>query len=91
MRMSKLCIALSALAASAAFAQTKWDMPTAYSPASFHTVNINQFIADIDKAAPGKLKITVHPGGAMSRDTGTPVTTGTSSERDPPSGPPRCG
>jgi len=65
MRINKLCIALTAMIAGSAFAQAKWDMPTAYSPASFHTVNINQFIADIESAAAGKLKITVHPGGAL--------------------------
>ncbi len=66
MLISKLCaVVSSALFASAAFAQVKWDMPTPYSPASFHTVNINQFIADIDKATGGKVKITVHPNGAL--------------------------
>ncbi len=48
-----------------AFAQTKWDMPTPYPAANLHTVNINQFAADVDKASGGKLKITVHPGASL--------------------------
>jgi len=46
-------------------AQTKWDMPTAYPATNFHTENINQFVADIDKATGGKLKITVHANGSL--------------------------
>jgi len=46
-------------------AQTKCDMPTAYPPTNFHTENINQFVADVDKATAGKLKITVHANGSL--------------------------
>ncbi|MCC6657146.1 MAG: TRAP transporter substrate-binding protein [Rhodocyclaceae bacterium] len=63
--MSLLAGAALALAAAGAAAQTKWDMPTAYPAANFHTENIQQFAADIDKASGGKLKITVHPGGSL--------------------------
>lgn len=48
-----------------ALAQTAWDMPTPYPATNFHTENITQFVADIDKASGGKLKITVHPGGSL--------------------------
>ena len=34
-----------------ALAQTKWDLPAAYPATNFHTVNLNQFAADIDKAS----------------------------------------
>jgi len=40
-------------------------MPTAYPATNFHTENINQFVADIDKATGGKLKITVHANGSL--------------------------
>src|SRR4051812_49206718 len=50
---------------SIAVAQTKWDMPTAYPPANFHTENIVQFAADVDKATGGKLKITVHNNASL--------------------------
>ena len=53
-----------ALATSAA-AQTKWDMPTPYAATNFHTENVVQFAADVDKATAGKLKITVHPGASL--------------------------
>src|SRR5499427_3529509 len=46
-------------------AQTKWDMPTAYPPTNFHTENIAQFVADVDKATSGKLKITVHSNASL--------------------------
>jgi TRAP-type transport system periplasmic protein len=51
--------------ASAATAQTKWDMPTGYPSSNFHTENIRQFADEIDKASGGKLKITVHDGGSL--------------------------
>ena len=46
-------------------AQTRWDMPTGYPANNFHTENIQQFAADVDKASGGKLKITVHPAGSL--------------------------
>ena len=58
--------ALLLLAISApAIAQTKWDMPTAYPAANFHTENIAQFAGDVDRATGGKLKITVHPNASL--------------------------
>ena len=53
------------LSASWAGAQTRWDMPTAYPPTNFHTENIMQFVADVDKATGGKLKITVHSNASL--------------------------
>jgi TRAP-type C4-dicarboxylate transport system substrate-binding protein len=46
-------------------AQTKWDLPAAYPATNFHSVNMTQFAADVDKASGGKLKITVHPGASL--------------------------
>lgn len=46
-------------------AQIKWDLPAAYPATNFHSVNLNQFAADVDKASGGKLKITVHPGASL--------------------------
>ena len=48
-----------------ASAQTKWDLPAAYPASNFHTVNIQQFADDVDKATGGKLKITVHAGASL--------------------------
>ena len=50
---------------SLAVAQVKWDMPTGYPGGNFHTENIRQFVADVDKATGGKLKITVHDNGSL--------------------------
>jgi TRAP-type transport system periplasmic protein len=60
-----LVAAAATFAASAAVAQTKWDMPTGYSDGNFQTVNVRQFVADVEKAAPGKLAITVHSNGSL--------------------------
>jgi len=57
--------ALSLAFATAAQAQTKWDMPTPYPANNFHTENVQQFANDIDKATGGKLKITVHAAGSL--------------------------
>jgi TRAP-type C4-dicarboxylate transport system substrate-binding protein len=48
-----------------AFAQTKWDLPTAYPASNFHTENIQQFVTDVDKATAGNLKITVHANASL--------------------------
>ncbi len=55
----------AALGAASALAQTKWDMPTPYAPTNFHTENVTQFVADVDKATAGKLKITVHSNASL--------------------------
>jgi TRAP-type C4-dicarboxylate transport system substrate-binding protein len=57
--------ALAAGACTLAAAQAKWDMPTPYAATNFHTENIQQFVADVDKATNGKLKITVHSNASL--------------------------
>src|SRR5438552_961310 len=66
MKMLKVVTAavFAAIAATAA-AQTKWDMPTPYPAANFHTENIQQFADDVDKATGGKLRITVHSNASL--------------------------
>ncbi|MEP6825101.1 MAG: TRAP transporter substrate-binding protein, partial [Ramlibacter sp.] len=64
----KLKFAFSAVLvalASQAFAQTKWDLPAAYPATNFHSVNLEQFAADVDKATGGKLKIQVHANASL--------------------------
>ena len=62
----KITVAAAALALGAnAFAQTKWDLPAAYPAGNFHTENLTQFAADVDKASGGKLKITVHANASL--------------------------
>jgi TRAP-type C4-dicarboxylate transport system substrate-binding protein len=62
-----LTVSLSAYAClpGQAAAQTKWDLPAAYPATNFHSINLNQFAADVDKASGGKLKITVHPNASL--------------------------
>ncbi|MDF3823439.1 TRAP transporter substrate-binding protein DctP, partial [Leptospira sp. 96542] len=52
-----------------ALAQTKWDLPAAYPATNFHTENLTQLAADVDKATGGKLKITVHANASLFKAT----------------------
>jgi TRAP-type C4-dicarboxylate transport system substrate-binding protein len=66
MRSHVLAAAVASLAlCGIASAQTKWDLPTAYAASNFHTENIVEFAADVDKATAGKLKIQVHPNASL--------------------------
>jgi TRAP-type C4-dicarboxylate transport system substrate-binding protein len=67
MNRRTLPLVLAALAGFAGLtqAQTKWDLPAAYPATNFHSVNLIQFAADVDKATGGKLKITVHPNASL--------------------------
>lgn len=65
-RLAPIALACSLAATlTTAVAQTKWDLPTGYAPASFQTENVVQFAQDVDKLTQGKLKITVHPNGSL--------------------------
>jgi len=64
-RMQGFVAAAAVAFAATAAAQTKWDMPTPYAATNFHTENIVQFAADVEKATAGKLKITVHPAASL--------------------------
>src|ERR1700704_2311013 len=61
--------AVAAASCAAALAQTQWDMPTPYAATNFHTENVMQFAADVDKATHGKLKITVHSNASLFKAT----------------------
>jgi TRAP-type transport system periplasmic protein len=63
--LPSLLAAAALMATAVAQAQVKWDLPAAYPATNFHTVNLNEFAADVDKATGGKLKITVHPGASL--------------------------
>jgi TRAP-type transport system periplasmic protein len=56
-----------AMSSTAAFAQTKWDMPTPYADGSFHTQNVKQFAADVKTATSGRLDITVHSNASLMK------------------------
>ena len=54
-----------AVTLSAQAQQVRWDLPAAYAASNFHTENLVQFAADVEKATGGKLKITVHPNASL--------------------------
>jgi TRAP-type C4-dicarboxylate transport system substrate-binding protein len=64
-RIQAFAAALAAAFVTSVAAQTKWDMPTPYAATNFHTENITQFVADVDKATGGKLKIQVHANASL--------------------------
>ncbi len=58
----------SALILGAGSARTAdWDMPTPYPDGNFHTKNIVQFAADVNKATGGAIKIKVYANGSLFR------------------------
>jgi TRAP-type C4-dicarboxylate transport system substrate-binding protein len=65
MRIEFVVSAVLALAATAAAAQGKWDLPAAYPANNFHTENLVQFAKDVEKLSGGKLVITVHPNASL--------------------------
>jgi TRAP-type transport system periplasmic protein len=65
MKLKHIFAVAAAALATGAFAQTKWDLPAAYPASNFHTENLVQFAADVDKATGGKLKITVHANASL--------------------------
>ncbi len=64
-RFTPLLAAAALLAGTCAQAQTKWDLPAAYPATNFHTVNLQTFADEVDKASAGKLKITVHANASL--------------------------
>ena len=54
-----------ALTTAPALAQTKWNLPAAYSDTNFHTENLVEFAKEVDRLTNGKLKITVHGGASL--------------------------
>ncbi|MGL4241001.1 MAG: TRAP transporter substrate-binding protein [Beijerinckiaceae bacterium] len=68
MRRTFLKMALAAATAALALpaaAQVKWDMPTPYSDGTFQTQNVRAFVDDVQKAASGKIAITVHSNASL--------------------------
>src|SRR4029078_3458220 len=64
-RISAFVAGCAIAAATSALAQTKWDIPTPYAATNFHTENVMEFDADVEKATGGEVKIQVHPNAAL--------------------------
>lgn len=65
MKFRHALLAAALTLSASAFAQTKWDLPAAYPASNFHTVNLEAFASDVDKATGGKLKIQVHANASL--------------------------
>lgn len=67
MRVKAMAVAAAALllGGTAAWADTKWDLPTGYPATNLHTENLQQMANDVEKATGGKLKILLHPNGSL--------------------------
>jgi TRAP-type C4-dicarboxylate transport system substrate-binding protein len=65
LKRGALAILLAGGLATAAAAETKWDMPVPYPAGNFHTKNDMQFAEEIDKATKGSLKIQIHAAGSL--------------------------
>ncbi len=62
----KYLVALAALAvATVSHAQTVWKLATGYRAESFHTRNLQQFAADVERASQGELRIEIHPNNSL--------------------------
>ena len=53
------------LSVAPAMAQTKWDLAAAYPAGNFHTENMAQLVADMDKTTGGVFKITLHANASL--------------------------
>jgi TRAP-type C4-dicarboxylate transport system substrate-binding protein len=51
--------------ATVSVAAEKWDLPTGYPAANFHTVNIQEFGACVSKGTAEEISIAVHPNGVL--------------------------
>lgn len=64
--MKNVILGLCAIAATSLVqAQAKWDLPSGYAVNTFQVQNLQQFVAGVDKATGGKLKIAVHPNASL--------------------------
>jgi TRAP-type C4-dicarboxylate transport system substrate-binding protein len=53
------------LTAAPAFAQVKWNLPSAYPPDNFHSRNLEAFAKDVAQATDGKLAIMIYPNASL--------------------------
>jgi TRAP-type transport system periplasmic protein len=58
------CLAVI-LGGESAWAQTKWELPTAYPVTNFHSINCQKFIDAVKERSGGKLVITPHYGASL--------------------------
>jgi TRAP-type C4-dicarboxylate transport system substrate-binding protein len=61
----RLIAGAAAMLISCAAGAQEWIMASGYPDANFHTKNIREFIADVDKSTGGKLKITLNSNDTL--------------------------
>lgn len=62
-------LALSVLPLQVGAQAQSWDLPSAYAPANFHTVNLEKFAEGVKNATGGKLVIKVHSAASLYKAT----------------------
>lgn len=67
--LSSLLLGLVLSVACAAVGAQSWDLPSAYAPSNFHTVNLEKFAAGVKSATGGKLLLKIHPGASLYKAT----------------------
>ena len=67
--LSSLLLGLVLSVACVAVGAQSWDLPSAYAPSNFHTVNLEKFAAGVKNATGGKLLLKIHPGASLYKAT----------------------
>jgi TRAP-type C4-dicarboxylate transport system substrate-binding protein len=62
-----MLVAAAAAAPRDAVAQTRWQMATPYPDGNFHTRNIREFLAEIERASEGRLTVQLHSNASLLR------------------------
>ncbi len=62
---STAAVAILAMAAEHAVAETTWNLATAYKDENFHTRNIAMFARDVEEMTGGELRITLHSNASL--------------------------
>ncbi len=56
---------LGATLSTQAYAETKWDLPSAYPESNFHTEILHKFANEVSSLTNGDFKITLHPNASL--------------------------
>lgn len=67
--LSSLLLGLALSVTCVAVSAQSWDLPSAYAPSNFHTVNLEKFAAGVKNATGGKLLLKIHPGASLYKAT----------------------
>jgi TRAP-type C4-dicarboxylate transport system substrate-binding protein len=68
--LSSLFLGIASSAMCAAVSAQSWDLPSAFAPSNFHTVNLEKFADGVKNATGGKFSLKVHAGASLYSATG---------------------